>query len=148
MMVFPVCDSQSVLRYSSSFGISIFVSAHINKYHHRYSLLSLHFWLVLDTVGKDAGPLKRSVNLELTSPRLRKSLTALFSSSDFSIYQPAIEVVDPSGFTLNGIQNYKQAGCRQTSRKYAAIKRCNGKWNDQGATCDIGKAQSASALPV
>ena len=96
---------------------------------------------------KDAGPLIRSVNQELTSPRLRKSLTTLFSSSDFSIYQPGIEVVDPlSGFKLNSIQDYKQAGCRQTSRKYTALKRCNGQSNDQGASGDIGMARSASAL--
>lgn len=45
----------------------------------------------------------------VTGPTVQLALTDLFSSSDFSIYHPAIEVVDPSGFTLNGIQNYKQA---------------------------------------
>mmetsp|Transcript_14381 Transcript_14381/g.23741 ORF Transcript_14381/g.23741 Transcript_14381/m.23741 type:complete len:439 (+) Transcript_14381:137-1453(+) len=33
----------------------------------------------------------------------------LKQSPDFSVYDPNLMVVDPSGFTLNGIRNYKQA---------------------------------------
>lgn len=84
-MMFPVCDSQ----YSGTkpvFCNKIFLYPHVNCQHHDSSLCR-HFWWFLYMVGvlkqdliqflKDAGPLKRSVNQELTSPRLRKSLHAI-----------------------------------------------------------------------